>query len=398
MRGHPHRGFWPYFLHGALFVFAAAGLTYWLHDMGVFDRWENNNLDRFLFTKKPSQSKEIVLVVIDEDDYRGEFESKSPLAAQRVVHIIEAIRKGKPEVIGVDLDTSQWILGENAIGKPDANPMKVDRKEIAGWHNVVWARDGWTENGQFQMAPVLGDDPTDICFGLPALRLDDDGVVRRFLPVYNAAGEAPGFSTTVIRLSNAKGEASCKIAGAPAFVGSSGEHERLINFLGSRDSFRKLTASSILALANTEEWQKNSDVDGKIVLLGGTFRAARDRFSTPVGALDGVEVLAHILETELHPLEEAQPWHYVAADVALGLVLLVGLYPLAPVWRIVGLLSSFVLAIFASYLVFQTSSYFFSFVPVIAGVRVHQVIEQYFEGRELKRENQELRSKLARRG
>jgi CHASE2 domain-containing sensor protein len=388
MRGHPHRGFWPYFLHGALYVLAAAGFTYWLHDMGVFDRWENSNLDRFLFAKKPSQSNDIVLVVIDEDDYRSEFKSQSPLAAQRVVNIIGAIQKGKPEVIGVDLDTSQWVL--------DETPPTL-RSLIAQWKNVVWARDGWTENGHFQMAPVLGDDPTDICFGLPALRVDDDGIVRRFFPVYNPADNAPGFSTTLIRLFNARGETSCKSGGAP-IAESNAEQGRLINFLGPKDNFRKLTASSVLAMAKIEEWQKTSEVAGKIVLLGGTYRAARDRFSTPVGAMDGVEVLAHIVQTEIaKPLGEAPAWVYVVADIALGLTLLAVLYTLPPVWRTIALLSSFLLAILASFFLFQISSYFFSFVPIIGGVFVHHVIEQHFESRELRRENQELRSKLGHR-
>jgi CHASE2 domain-containing sensor protein len=394
MKGHPHRGFWPYFLHGALFVLAAAGLTYWLHDRGVFDRWENNNLDRMLFIKAPHQSDKIVLVVIDEDDYRSQFKSRSPLAAEGVINIIDAILKGKPKVVGVDLDTSQWVLEENATGEPVAPPMTVD-SQIARLEKVVWARDGWTENGHFQMASVLGDDPTDICFGLPALRVDDDGIVRRFFPAYNPADNAPGFSSTLIHYTN---RASCKSNGAP-IAGSSEEQGRLINFLGSRDNFRKLTASSILALAKIPEWQNNSDVAGKIVLLGGAYRAARDRFSTPVGAMDGVEVLAHVVQTELgKPLGEAPAWVYVVADITVGLALLAALYHLPPVWRTIGLLSSFLLAIIASFLIFQGSSYFFSFVPVVAGVLVHHVIEQHFESRELRRENQELRSKLAHRG
>jgi CHASE2 domain-containing sensor protein len=389
MNGHPHRGFWPYFLHGALYVLAAAGLTYWLHEIGVFDRWENSNLDRFLFAKKPSQSNDVVLVVIDEDDYRREFKSRSPLAAQGIFSIIKAILQGNPKVVGVDLDTSQWVL--------EGTPATTLRSLIAQWTNVVWARDGWTENGHFQMAPVLGDDPTDICFGLPALRVDDDGIVRRFFPAYNPADNAPGFSTTLARLYNTKGEVNCKSSGAP-IAESSEEQGRLINFLGSKGNFRKLTASSILALANTQEWRKTSEVAGRTVLLGGTYRAARDRFSTPVGAMDGVEILAHIVQTEIgKPLGEAPAWVYVIADIALGLTLLAVLYPLHPVWRTIALLGSFLLAILASFFLFQASSYFFSFVPIIGGVFVHHVIEQHFESRELRRENEELRSKLGHR-
>ena len=252
--------------------------------------------------------------------------------------------------------------------------------------------------GVFRWPPYWATTRPTFVLGLPALRVDDDGIVRRFFPVYNPADNAPGFSTTLIRLFNGEGETNCKSSGSP-IAGSSEEQGRLINFLGSKDNFHKLTASSILALANTQEWQKTSEVAGKIVLLGGTYRAARDRFSTPVGAMDGVEVLAHIVQTEIgKPLVEAPAWVYVVADIALGLTLLAVLYLLPPVWRTVALLSSFLLAILASFFLFQTSSYFFSFVPIIGGVFVHHVIEQHFESRELRRENQELRSKLGHRG
>ena len=132
--------------------------------MGVFDRWENSNLDRFLFAKAPHQSDKVVLVVIDEDDYRSVFKSQSPLAAQGIFSIIQAILKGNPKVVGVDLDTSQWVLREDI--PRGAGSMTV-KSEVAQWKNVVWARDGWIENGRFQMAPVLGDDPTNICLACP---------------------------------------------------------------------------------------------------------------------------------------------------------------------------------------------------------------------------------------
>ena len=54
-----------------------------------------------------------MLVVIDEDDYRSVFKSQSPLAAQGIFNIIQAILKGNPKVVGVDLDTSQWVLRED---------------------------------------------------------------------------------------------------------------------------------------------------------------------------------------------------------------------------------------------------------------------------------------------
>ena len=66
--------------------------------------------------------------------------------------------------------------------------------------------------------------------------------------------------------------------------------------------------------------------------------------------------------------------HFVA-EVAVGLALLAILFFLPPRWKLVVLLGTVLIAIAASLLLFRTSAYFFSFIPVLAGLRIHEAIE-----------------------
>jgi hypothetical protein len=67
-----------------------------------------------------------------------------------------------------------------------------------------------------------------------------------------------------------------------------------------------------------------------------------------------------------------------------------------PAWKLVVLGLTAVSAIVVSLLVFQTTAYFFSFVPVLAGLRIHESIEQFRERHELQRENAALKQELGR--
>jgi CHASE2 domain-containing sensor protein len=389
-----HRpGFWRSFGQGACIVLAAAGLTYGLHRGGFFERWENNNLDRWLLAKQTSKMvDEIVLVVIDDADYLNDFHKTSPLHAERIVDVLESISKGNPKLIGVDLDTSDWI--------------KKDVERAAKIPNVVWARDGWEDRaGTLRMEKLLGEfyEQNTTCFGLPAVEVDDDGVVRRYARSYRVSElTIPAFPSVLA------GKEPCPNgAGAAKSETEPGEGGIRINFRGPGLAFRRLTSSAIVTLAKTEAWKAGSDVDGRIVLLGGVFRAARDRYPTPIGMLDGVTIVAHIVQAERctllaegtpgcedsKPITEAGHAIQVLVDIGLGL-LLVAIFYFVPVWwkKLLILAATFSLAIFGSFWLLHSTAYFFSFVPVLGGVLLHEFIEAEVENKKLRDELSESHS------
>jgi CHASE2 domain-containing sensor protein len=369
--------FWTSFGFGALIVLAAAGLTYGLHRGGFFERWENDqNIDRWLRFKeqRPHMSKYLTLVLIDDADYKSAFKGASPLDAQRVLDVIEAIHQGNPKVIGVDLDTTHWTE------KDAARASKIP--------NVVWARDGWEERGKLEMENLLGGFYGEqTCFGLPAVQVDDDGVVRRYSQSYPVGDRIlPAFPEAVAAIAERK---PCPEAEPAAKVpAESGEGGIRINFLGQGLAFPRLPSSAVVQLAKTSEWRSHSDVEGRTVLLGGVFRAARDRYVTPVGLMDGVAIIAHIVESELSgdKIREADHELHLLADIALGLVLVTIFYFVEGWWKLAVILIAVSLVILVSFWLLQSTAYFFSFVPVLGGVLLHEFIESVVENKKLRDE------------
>ena len=71
----------------------------------------------------------------------------------------------------------------------------------------------------------------------------------------------------------------------------------VIRYSGGANRFR-FTASRVLELSKGDGWTSHSPIEGRIVLLGGSFGTG-DRHETPLGTMMGVEILANTIETEL---------------------------------------------------------------------------------------------------
>lgn len=358
---------------GSAIVVAAAAITSALHDTSFFRRLENSNLDTWLLAKKPVVSQDIFVVLVTDDDYRNLFHATSPLDQRQLQKIAGAIAKSGARLIGVDFDTSEW------------DPALT--KELPRDVPVVWAREAEESGGGLRLEKVLGGDGHGVCFGLPSYVPDDDGVIR----AYNSEFEGiPSFGKSA-----AGGCRSEHEAGVHPH-----EHAKTINFLGNRLSFDHLPAGALLALAETAEWRKQNPLRGKIVLLGGAFKAARDQFPTPVGRMDGVDILAHTIASELPggEMRHLNKSAFFAMDLVLGLLLVTGTWFLPRAWALlITFLFLPLLAFAASWLAFQSAGYFASFVPVLAGVFIHELIEHVREHRELLRECEELKRELQQR-
>ena len=351
-----------------------------------FRHMENSNLDVWLGAKAPAASDRVFVVSITDDDYKELFNSTSPLKPQQVQKIIEANAESGACRIGVDLDTSEWsandVAGLAAVtqGKP-----------------VIWAReyleddsptgknDEHKAENNSHMGKVLGVDGDAVCSGLPAYLPDEDGVIRHYEPMVAMPGDAPKFSFA------ARMVAGC---GPKKPEGRGAGEGKLINFLGDPKAFGHLSAGALLKLAKTEGWKGTKNpLNGHFVLLGGAFRAARDKFYTPSGRMDGVDIIAHTIVSELHGGEVKSPdsTFFFAVDVALGLCLVAGGWLLPRKWALPAMIAIVTVAAFlASWVAFQSFGYFASFVPVLGGVLTHELFEHFVEHHEILREHKEL--------
>ena len=245
--------------------------------LGVLDTWLRIRALR-------PDPKNIVIVAITNNDYETLFKSTSPLDPSELRELIDAIALGRPKVIGVDIDTSDARFRE----------LQLDPR----WPPVVWASvPEQLDKGRFTVRPVLGGDVAGALSGV-ALLPQEDNYVRDYLrQVVSDHGILDSFPVAIARL----------YRGSPAQESSSLEHtwdsERLLDFWGAPDQayrFDTYSASTVLQGARGSAWQSEGVLNGKIVLLAGTYEAGRDRYQTPVGMMSGTEILAEAIETELH--------------------------------------------------------------------------------------------------
>lgn len=366
-----HPPFGHYFGIGAAVVLVAALATLGMEDSWFFRHMENSNLDIWLHAKAPIPSDRVFIVTITDDDYKVLFGSTSPLKPAKVMEIIDAILDSGASLIGVDLDTSGWSA--KAAAAVQSKP-------------IVWAREYLEGDAQDAgLQKVLGGDGEHVCFGLPAYVPDEDGVIRHYEPVVELPGRREfSFASRMVAGCDAK---------PPAAEGSKGE-DKLINFLGDPKAFGHLSAGNLLTLSQTDGWKHSANpLQGRMVLLGGAFRAARDKFDTPAGRMDGVDIVAHNIVSELPGGEVKSPGSvfFFSVDIGLGLLLVAGGWLLPRKWALLAMLVVVtVTAFLASWLAFRSFGYFASFVPVLGGVLIHELFEHFVEHHELLKEHHEL--------
>ena len=371
-------------------VLAAAGLTYLFRDSILMDRLEMVNLDSWMSFQRLEVSSEIAVVEITDEEYRSLFNATSPLSPPTVAVLIRAIAHCRPKVIGVDLDTTAWPL---EVREQVSNELLVIRQN-GGEHKVplVWALGGYSEAGKIEVDGLANPDPRS-CFALPASVEDGDGIVRGYFPEISSDRKRwLGFAPAILRA--AQGEA----CGAPDVTGEALTAKRVrVNFRGGRASFVHLTASTVMGAAYTPAWDNENPLRGKIVLLGGAYRAARDRYVTPLGTMSGVDIAAHAVRSaspggEIKEVGEAV---FLALDLLLGCVLVTLTFFSESPWMLVGTAVAVpVLAMTASLLAYSSFGYFASFMPVLLAVFFHALIEHVITFRRMAHELARLRSEV----
>jgi CHASE2 domain-containing sensor protein len=358
-------------------------------------------LDSYLLAQHPRRSDQVIIVTIGDEEYRSPelFHGRSPLDSEKLGLILQAIAAGKPRLIAVDLDTSPE-------DKKAAYEQLADMTRADGWPPVIWSCDGEAEDDHpgGHDPPVLRVIPamagtSNIASGLITMPCDADGVIRRYCRTFqvtspNHPEPAAMDSLPWVIAKRLRHDESA----APE------PNELLMNFAGDRYSFFHITAQTVLdsvdSKARREFWfSEKSPVREKIVLLGGTYRAARDIHPTPAGRVDGVELLAMAIESEL----QGTGIRFVQEAVAIMIDILFGSLLVYFNWRFVSpravflnLLAVAALALIASYITFNTLGYWLNFALVLVGIWLHHQHDIVHELPRLHREVHELRSRLSR--
>jgi len=283
----------------ALFTIAIMVLVFQLRNLP--ETLANSSLDAAIAIQKPVQTGSVRLVSIDDQDYATLFHSRSPLDSSALASVLNAVAKGHPRAIVVDIDTS------------DASFRSMDLPSVP----IVWNVSGeQLKDGKFNLDPPLGGRqmPSGSVAALAIAPQDERGVVRGYQHMYplesGGSVDSPGFAAARI------------VAGhAPEDPAS---HAFETHFLDYRYRFTPIKTRDLLQDAQSEAWDKMALFNGQVVVLGGTYRVSRDQYSTPKGLMNGCEIIAQSVAAEIEgtSISAASRWMTGLLMIAGGLVTL----------------------------------------------------------------------------
>jgi CHASE2 domain-containing sensor protein len=351
-------------------------LTFALDHFGWLAPFEQANLDTWQRLLPSRPARHVALVGIDDEAFDGPFEGESPLNPAELRRLLLAVRAGGPAVIGVDLDTSSFRR------KPDYERLAADLAPA----KVVWARDGVPEHGMFVPGRVLGGEGASVLSGVAAVPRDPDRVVREFRREFPIGGgrAMPSFHWAVVT-------AYCE--SAPQHLArcepEEHAHELQLNLMRPRPGLQPIPAAQVIKASEGEAWRRpDGPLYGKIVLVGGVYRASRDRHATPLGEVYGLELLGHIVETELDTGGGAHASHVLllALDGLVGL-LLIWVHHRLPIWTAmkVNLLLAPAVSLAASLAAFSSLAFWLNFVPMTIGIVIHELYDNVKHARHLEK-------------
>lgn len=369
---------------------------------------EMANLDAWLVSQHTSLSRDVALIDIDDHDYRDEntFKGSSPLKQEEVKKLIALIAKAGASVIVVDIDTADW--------KKDDLPRIWLRREITSGQLpiVVWARtthevkggplllNGYA--GRDVTEPIRADDET-VCWGVPKV-MESGGFVRAY-PRHISLGTTSVPSLAVATATvfddphphdDETGSPNCSFLSRKFEGGVS----TAILQTGSR-RFTRYHAADLKAFmdgpqGDTGARPGKTPLSGKVVVLGGSFPEARDSYWTPVGNRDGIELLATAIDTERHTpmsLETSRVLFYVI-DIVVGLLILLVGRLLPRTGSLLFVVGAIPVAAFLGSLLAFWSSYYASFMPVLVGVFLHKLFDDWWEAFKSREKGMVLRDQL----
>ena len=411
------RGFLKNWVHHLPIIVGLSLIVALLAHWGWFHGFQTMALDSLLLAQNSRRSDQVVIVTIGDDEFNSPelFNGLSPLIPEKLGSILKAIAAGKPRLIAVDIDTSSQAQSAGYRQLADLISGEV-------WPPIIWSVDGDVESGHhgghdkpsLHVFPALAGTQS-VTSGLIVMPSDPDGVIRRYYRSFQVTSEASNKHASedshdsshvdslpwavVKEYSRQTPQAELSKSLRHLRDNRSPPNELLMNFPGDRYTFTHIAAQTVLdSYAKREFWSsEKSPIRDKIVLVGGTYRAARDVHPTPVGLVSGVELLALAVESEVQGtgirlMHEA---FAILIDILFGsLLVYLNWRFVSPRAIFLNLFAVGILALIASYITFNTFGYWLNFSLVLVGIWLHNQLDVVRELPRLHKEIHDLRSKL----
>ncbi len=316
-----------------------------------------------------AEPKHVAIVSIDNETLLQFRDEPLVFWGPRFAKGMEVLQKIGVHVIGLDYlfstSAESWLKKIEISGGERSRTYDIPMRRQLATGNVVMI--GWVAPDEKGGGEILL--PTeDYLFALPNLSADvglanffadEDGVVRRFIPVLFDDGTSPAL--TFATLLAVKASRSDPLAHSWSLGGREVLRKRTplrINFVGPPGTLPRLSFSRLLKpMAEVDpEVQRLKD---KVVIIGSEHIGMQDVHLVPYSRnflrmegsmMSGVELHANIVETLLSggilkPLPESLESFYVIGFLTLGVFLFFRLHPMKGL--ILGLFMAFFCAAFA---------------------------------------------------
>jgi CHASE2 domain-containing sensor protein len=334
----------------ALFVIAALIVLFQIRSMPA--NLATSSLDAAIAVQRPEDSKVVRLVAIDDKDYTTLFHARSPLDATVLANILSAVARANPRAIVVDIDTADSSFHDMPV---PAVP-------------IVWDVSGdQLPDGKFTLDKPLGGRtlPAGSILALAAAPLDDRGIVRGYQQSYprESGGSIPSPGVAAAHIYN----------GQPPTQSNVAADTHLLDF---HYHFIPIKASDLLDDASSNAWDQLSYFKDQVVVIGGTYRVARDRYATPKGLLNGCEIVAQGAASEIADtyIRTVNRWLTGALMLVGGLITL-AIYNILPFREafVASLLLVPALSIGSNWLLFHRFAAWGVMVPLVFAVIVAEL-------------------------
>ena len=286
-------------------------------NIGEVYELENKAQDFLTGMREEPASGEVVVVIIDDEDYKQLFGATSPLRPETLKTMIEGLRACSPTVLGVDVATDDE--GFRPLAGMGAGAPVV-------WASAVYEFVDDPDGGPRMPSPrgALGGGEDG---AMPTLLDDEDGVTRYYQrSVKTVFGVRPSFAQAVVEkarpLSAPRATAERRVIRYARWGGDGGEDDE-----AALGRWRTEKASTFVPPGGV--WPegravclKKGVLEDKVVLLGGNYLGG-EKHETPLGLMSGVLIWANVVEMELS---------------RGGGVVLPSEWTLAPLWLLQGVL------------------------------------------------------------
>jgi len=335
-----------------------SGLVTGASTLGYLDSIQQKALDFFIWWKGEGRMAEIVIVAIDEETF-AKMGNRQPLPREALAELLNFLKACGPRALGLDIE-----IKAATTEKADRALLNALSSGIVVPFDVAGIRD----SDRVSVSRLLHHDALPQK-GFANTILDSDGVVRSApLRLEDEDGrQIESFGMQLYRVVHPE------VKNHPARI--------RIDYAGPAGTFPTFSAAPLLQLAAQKIIPPSDNpFRGKIVLVGGTFRASRDFVLTPKGVMSGVEAQANILNTLLTDSHIRTPhWSLnfalqVLLSVLFGLLFFLFRYRTALILSF-GLI--IVAVIPASYYLYLSWHYWVDFlIPILAVKLTGTMIER----------------------